>query len=81
MAHELGHVFDGSVYIYSESRSWETAWGEEIDVEGSPLSGYAQTDPQEGFAEFARLLLLQDRGVARQKFPKCYAYWEKEGLV
>jgi len=45
-----------------------------------PLSAYACTRSEEGFAEFGRLL-FEDPEAAKTQFPQCYAYWHKHGLV
>lgn len=78
-AHEIGHAIDCGRSLTGKS-AWVGAWKEEIAQPSSPLSKYATKSPAEGFAELARLL-AQDHESARKMFPKCYAFWQSEGLV
>ena len=43
------------------------------------LSAYATSEPIEGWAEFGRLAILDQR-LAAEKFPKCYKIWEECGF-
>jgi len=45
-----------------------------------PLTAYAQLKASEGFAEFGAQV-VRDADGAKEKFPECYALWEKWGLV
>ncbi len=80
-AHELGHVIDGVGFTYSRDDDWHNAWKDEIATDATPLSEYAKKTPQEGFAEFSRLLLTGRYKEARMEFPKCYAFWKAKGLL
>jgi hypothetical protein len=85
-AHEIGHAIDGPGYKHSGSAEWQEAFGEEIASKDSigrhRLSTYAATKPQEGWAEFSRLVYGTDtdRGSIEKAFPKCSAYWKKHGF-
>lgn len=78
IAHELGHALDGHKE-YSGSVEWQKAWNKEINGEGIPLTAYAKTSPEEGFAEFHRLLLSSPK-EARQLFPECVGYLKSQGM-
>jgi hypothetical protein len=78
-AHELGHALDGHDR-YSSKPGWKAAWDAEINTPEKGLSKYACTNLQEGFAEFHRLLLTQNK-YARELFPKCYAFWKEQGIA
>ena len=67
--HELAHAFDDG---FSGSDEWGSAWSSEIDRDDAPLSKYARTNPEEGFAEFMRLA-VQEPVYARQKYPESWA--------
>ncbi len=79
-AHELGHAIDGSFEL-SKSTDWQSAFDQEIKSGG--LSEYATTSPQEGFAEFSRLIYGSDveRESAVGKFPLCAKFFGKRGLL
>lgn len=95
-AHEFGHGVDGR-YGYatmfpagkdpadsriSGTKEWKAAWKEEIVKKGG-ISDYAKTLPDEGFAEFHRALVggEMSKEHLRLSHPKCYALFEKHGLV
>jgi 8-oxo-dGTP pyrophosphatase MutT (NUDIX family) len=77
-AHELAHAIGGHDFDYTPE--WKKNWQEEINLPSTPLSKYAKTDAQEGWAEFGRLLFL-DREKAEANYPKCFQYWRDKGLV
>lgn len=80
-AHEFGHAVDGPKKELSSSPAWQDAFAAEL--RGGQLNRYSGTSPAEGFAEFGRLLYggqWTAEGV-RKKFPRCFAYWQKQGLV
>lgn len=82
-AHEFAHAIDGPEFELSRNPKWEAAWKGEIKkVFASPLSKYAKTDPQEGFAEFGRLVYSGDfeLGKIEAAFPKASQYWKGLGL-
>ena len=79
MAHELGHAADPGGR-HSSSPEWRDAFNAEVKVPGDPLSRYATKSPREGFAEYARLMVA-DRSKAERDFPRCWAAWEKRGLL
>lgn len=80
-AHEFAHAIDGPKKEISNSPEWQEAAKEEIRPD--TLTRYAATKPSEGFAEFGRLLYAGSLSAedVRQKFPKCYAVWEKHGIL
>lgn len=80
-AHEIAHAVDGRNMVLSRSAAWQEAYRAEIDRPDNPLSQYARTSPQEGFAEFGRLLWSDRQEEAQRLFPRCYAFWKKGGLV
>jgi len=95
-AHEMAHAIDhgefedikkgtvfGGYYIpsrekLSDSLDWNVAYQKEID--GGRLNSYANQDPGEGFAEFARLA-WDDPQIAKEVFPESFAFFLKHGLV
>jgi hypothetical protein len=92
-AHEFAHALDedhGSRSInpktnvlrsaakLSDSLDWNVIFDNEID--GGKLNKYADSAPSEGFAEFARLA-WEDPQVARDVFPKAFAFFRQHGLV
>lgn len=84
-AHEIHHAIDGKDR-YSGLPEWQQAWQREIyrhkDIpeDQHPLTKYASSHPNEGFAEFGALLTA-DKDYARDMFPKSYAFFEKHGLI
>ncbi len=88
-AHEMAHAVDGPKFEHSHSPEWVAAWKEEIgDVAPAPgqapkLSKYATSVSHEGWAEFGRLVYgtSTDHAKIAAKFPKCFAYWKKIGVV
>lgn len=81
-AHELGHVVDfadGPIPL-SADKAWKSAWRHEIDRIGGPLSEYARTSAQEGFAEYVRALVMWPE-EAKSYFPRCYAFLHAQGLT
>lgn len=71
-AHEMAHAADiiGNGKTFSESNDWKAAYAAEINLDHVPLSNYARTNAQEGFAEFVRLMAT-DLAKTKQKYPKC----------
>jgi hypothetical protein len=93
-AHEITHALDWrlrdpddpqSVSRISSSREWEMAHYEELF--GGELSRYAKNkEPIEGFAEVGNFIYSSpdpEEAAKRLRIraPKCYAIWEKEGLL
>lgn len=78
-SHELGHSVDVG-YRFSGTDEWKAAFVAEIDTDSNPLSEYARTNTQEGFAEYVRLVVDQP-GVARKEYPQCWAFLKTNGLV
>ena len=86
LAHEIGHAADiiskgedgRHLTFHSESKAWVDAWQKEIKDTGK-LSEYATTDPYEGWAEFARLVVFSPRHL--DKFPRCKKIWGDHGLL
>ncbi len=93
-AHEFAHVVDGPGYPLSSTDEWRMAWDSEIapdrkngvgygykfDDPQPPLSAYATTSPQEGWAEFGRLVFTNPR-EARDRFPMAWNVWHDHHLV
>lgn len=80
--HEFGHVLDQDNQL-SRQPEWKAAWASEINrrgPHGTPISDYATTNPSEGFAEFTRALTTEPE-QARKLFPKCWGFFESQGLV
>jgi len=79
------HAIDGK-NEYSGTPEWEAAYAVEIqrDLElpehEHPITHYASSNAQEGFAEYGRLV-VQDPDAARDMFPQCWGFLEKSGLV
>jgi hypothetical protein len=78
-AHEVAHGIDKD-YRYSKTLSWQVAWQQEVMGDHFPLSKQAKLSPQEGWAEFGRLLFT-DHARAARDFPKCYAFWKRKKLL
>ncbi len=86
-AHEIGHALDwsqagpGGYFQLSTTDDWKGIWRAEL-VRGR-LTNYANTDPTEGLAEFARLVYADPNGtqMAQRYFPRAYAFFTKYGLV
>jgi hypothetical protein len=81
-AHELSHAVDGPDYALSNSKEWKAAHSQEMSK--GQLTAYAGTNPQEGWAEFGRLLITSskaDRASLKSEFPKSYEVWRKRGLT
>jgi hypothetical protein len=84
-AHELTHAIDGPGHELSASPEWREAFAAEISHAESaepPLTQYAGTKPQEGFAEFGRLVYGSDVPHAQiaREFPKATAVFQARGL-
>lgn len=83
-AHEMSHVLDSSTLHerHSDSKEWQAAWKKEM-VDSGHLSEYAKTEPSEGWAEFGRAVLMkpESHGYLQKRFPGCFSYWQKHGLV
>lgn len=93
-AHELGHAIDRGEDGTPLSRSgeWMDAFEGEIShhdyaagraKEGPPpLSRYAATSAEEGFAEFARLVYASDvpHAQIREEFPRAVDFFRGQGL-
>jgi hypothetical protein len=82
--HEMGHAIDSSLggrhgWI-SDRKAWENVWNKEINRPSNPLSAYAKTNKQEGFAEFYRAVVHEPE-QAKAQFPRAWAYFEKKGLT
>ena len=71
-AHEMAHAADriSNGNVFSEGKPWADAYAAEINRDDVPLSEYARISPQEGFAEFVRLMAI-DTEKTKQKYPKC----------
>jgi hypothetical protein len=80
-AHEFMHAVDGAGEQFSHTARWYEVAGEEINRPSNPLSKYARSSPAEAFAEFGRLIYDKGRKYAKENFPKCYGYFEEQGLV
>jgi hypothetical protein len=81
-AHELSHAIDRG-YRYSGTPAWKAAFEAEIRVKGDPLSAYAKTSTQEGFAEFGRAVYFSSASRLEQlaaAFPKAAAFFKENDL-
>lgn len=80
-AHEFSHAIDGPNHELSNSDEWKAAYGA---MKGK-MNRYADTGPQEGFAEFGRLLLsgkVPHGDVAdHPDLGPAFAFWKSQGLV
>lgn len=81
-AHELGHAIDGPAKEISSSPEWQRAFADEINQGSHPLTDYAATKPEEGLAEFSRLLYGSDVPHAQieREFPQASAVFKVRGL-
>lgn len=87
-AHELGHAADGGTprnrHLSSTARWAEAYKAEILSKEGkeSPLSEYAEQHPEEGFAEFFRLVHESDvpHALIAKEFPKASQFFKDRGL-
>jgi hypothetical protein len=87
-AHELSHAIDGIGGKLSRDREWmDASWSEIVGGELGKyvpprLTTYAALSPQEAFAEFGRLVFASDKSLneIEKKFPKCTAFWKKNGI-
>lgn len=85
-AHELTHAIDAGGE-FSGGEDWQEIFGSELkgkDAESGlyRLSSYANTNPEEAFAEFGRLVYSGQASLAEVKktFPKASAFFEENGL-
>lgn len=78
-AHEYAHAIDGPEHELSKTADWKAAWKAEAQM----VSRYATKTPQEGFAEFGRLVYSSGLGEdqLRERYPKMMAHWEGLGLL
>lgn len=78
-AHEYAHAIDGPELELSKDQGWREAWR----AEAQKVSNYATKTPQEGFAEFGRLVFSSGLGTdqLRERYPLSMAHWEKLGLL
>jgi hypothetical protein len=80
MAHELAHAVDHGGSL-SQQEEWNEAWRSEIKRSDAPITNYATTHPAEGFAEFFRIATIYGSEDVKDKFPKCYEFMKKRGLL
>ena len=84
-AHEIHHAIDGNDK-FSGTPEWQSAYKKEIYVDPKlpedkhPLSRHASSRPNEGFAEFGAMIVA-DPEMARDMFPECYAFFNKQGFI
>jgi len=88
-AHEIAHVLDAVGFDekgqrlgkFSSTPEWLEA-SQEVYGPQSPLSSYAQTDAQEAFGEFGRLVLGGEVALdsVERSFPKMSAFWKGNGI-
>lgn len=82
-AHEFGHVIDGPNDELSKTPEWQQIWNDEIKKDNEPLTRYATTNPQEGFAEMCRLLYGGggiDTEEVEKTFPKAVTFFKSRKL-
>lgn len=88
-SHEIGHAIDAEPGGRTGRNRWGLSSSPEFDaafeseIKGGQLSDYATESPQEGFAEFARLLYGSDiaHDVVEKHFPKTFDFFKSKGLV
>jgi hypothetical protein len=81
-AHEFVHAIDGPGRLLSSSRAWTDAWQAEIRDKEVPLTPTAVRNPQEGFAEFGRVLYaeVRSRDWLEGNHTRCADVWKGIGL-
>lgn len=86
-AHELGHAIDGPTLTISRSARWQEIMDKEIgrkgNVGGEPrLTLYAQSKPQEGLAEWCRLVYggQVPLGQVETEFPLATKFFKEAQL-
>lgn len=84
-AHVLGHVLDGPEFALSSTEAWKTAHAREFGKgrDGEyRLTAMAASSPEEGLAEFSRLVFATDvnqREIAKA-FPLASAIFRQQGF-
>lgn len=78
-AHEFAHAIDGPDLELSKDEGWREAWRSEAQL----VSKYALKTPQEGFAEFGRLVYAGGLSADQmtERFPMMFKHWEGAGLL
>lgn len=78
-AHEFAHAIDGPDLELSKDEGWRAAWRAEAPL----VSKYATKTPQEGFAEFGRLVYASGLHADQlnERYPKMMEHWGKLGLL
>jgi len=79
-AHELGHAVDHGGR-YSSTKEWKSIWDSELNQVDTGVSDYSRVNPEEGFAEFFRLVLSVDHGQIKTRWPQAYDYMSKMKLI
>lgn len=88
LAHEMAHAVDWSepgslngYYQISSTPEWKRAW--RVDLASGALNTYATLEPEEGFAEFARLVWAVPGGkeIAEREFPVAFKVFAGFGLI
>jgi hypothetical protein len=88
LAHEMAHAVDWSepgslngYYQISSTPEWKRAW--RVDLASGALNTYATFEPEEGFAEFARLVWSVPGGkeIAEREFPVAFKVFAGFGLI
>lgn len=85
-AHEFGHVIDGPQMELSRSAEWGKVWKAELGGgsggKSAPLTRYATTRPEEGLAEFARLIYGTGHNLpdVEAAFPRAAQFFRRRGL-
>ncbi|MCR4416088.1 MAG: hypothetical protein NUV77_27040, partial [Thermoguttaceae bacterium] len=82
-AHEFAHAVDGK-FSLSGSPDWQSAWKKELDTHAAQtlLGARVRRDAHEGFAEFGvAVWTMYSAEIVQKLFPRCWAVWQKLGLV
>lgn len=79
MAHEAGHIIDGTKHMFSSSKSWQDAVAKDDEifksyhVKMNRVSRYAQTNDAEDFAECMKAYIT-DHDLFKHNFPNRAAF-------
>lgn len=83
MSKEWRNAWIKEIGIGPDALPFGTKWLSKLTgPKGIPLTEYAKTCPQEGFAEFSRLLYASNvpHTTIEKTFPQCLAFWRSKGL-
>lgn len=85
-SHEFYHAVDSGLggfgkggVMSGSSEAWVGVWQSEIA--NGRLTKYATTSPEEGWAEFGRVITMHNHSVVKQRFPQSYKHFQSAGLL